>query len=175
MAATLFTIGHGTRALDDFIRVLREQQIDELVDVRRYPGSRRNPQFARATLEETVPAHGIEYSWRGDRLGGRRQGASASRHSGLRNIAFRAYADHMDTPEFRDALSDLLDDARKRRVAVMCAETVWWRCHRRLIADAATMRGFNVVHLGMGTPQTHVVTPALRPDERGDPVYDKST
>ena len=175
MAATLYTVGHGTRALDDFVRLLHEHRINELVDVRRYPGSRRNPQFARATLEQELPARGIAYSWRGDRLGGRRHGGSASRHSGLRNTAFRAYADHMDSAEFREALSELLDDARERRVGVMCAETVWWRCHRRLIADAATMRGVDVVHLGMGTPQPHVVTPALRPDDHGFPVYDTST
>jgi len=167
----LYTIGHGTRATDELVAVLRDAAVERLVDVRRFPGSRRNPHLSREALERNLP---VAYEWWGEELGGRRRGAPESRHPAWRNDAFRAYADWMDTPVFHDALDRLLAD--ERPTTVMCAETLWWRCHRRLIADAATLRGAEVVHLlDVGQPQAHVLHEAVRPDEEGCPVYDRGT
>jgi uncharacterized protein (DUF488 family) len=168
----LRTIGHGARTLDELVAVLDEAGVVLLADVRRFPGSRRHPQFSQQSLAEALPARGVAYEWWGDALGGRRSGKVPSRHVAWRNKAFRAYADHMETVEFRHALDSLLMRAAAAATAVMCAETLWWNCHRRLIADAATVRGFEVVHLGAGKPQVHRVEPSLRVEGDGDLVYD---
>jgi uncharacterized protein (DUF488 family) len=151
--------------------VLRSADVQLLVDVRRYPGSRRLPHLNRDQLEHTIAAAGLEYRWSGEALGGRRSRRSDSRHPAWRNPAFQGYADHTDSAEFRTAL-----DALRRedtRAAVMCSETVWWRCHRRLIADAAKLRGTEVVHLLSTTNhQAHPLHPNVRADDEGWPVYD---
>ena len=134
----LITVGHGTLDADEFLRLLEGASVDELVDVRTHPGSRRVPHFGREAMEAWLPAGGIPYRW-APALGGRRRPARHSANVALRNPSFRAYADHMASPEFRDALAVLVCDAEARNVAVMCAESVWWRCHRRLIADAAVL------------------------------------
>lgn len=134
----LVTVGHGTLAADDFLRLLRDAVVEELVDVRSHPGSRRVPQFGREAMKGWVPKGGIAYRWE-PALGGRRRSQGPSRNVALRNESFRAYADHMASEEFRDALAALAAAARTRTVATMCAESVWWRCHRRLIADAAVL------------------------------------
>lgn len=173
---TVFTVGHGTRPLEELVSTLREADVQRLVDVRRFPGSRRHPWFSRASLEEALPNGGIAYAWRGDTLGGRRRAApkSASRHPAWRVDAFRAYAEHMDTEEFQRALADLEGSARRgARLAVLCSETLWWRCHRRLIADALVLHGFDVVHLlGPGKRQPHKLHDDVRRDDEGRPVYD---
>ena len=130
--------------------------------------------MARRVLEAELPARGIAYEWWGDVLGGRRSPAPGSRHPAWRDPAFQAYADHMDSLEFRRTLTDLLDGAAGGSdLAVMCAETLWWRCHRRLIADASTVRGTPVVHLlGPGRRQDHPINPALRVGDDGWPIYD---
>ena len=153
----LYTVGHGARPLDDFVAVLRDGGIGRLVDVRRYPGSRRHPHFGRDALAAELSAVGVQYEWRGDVLGGRRQPADPTRHPEWRDPGFRGYADYMDTPEFAGALDRLLTDAAAGPpMAVMCAETLWWRCHRRLIADAAAAAGADVVHLiNVGQRQPH--------------------
>jgi uncharacterized protein (DUF488 family) len=168
----LFTIGHGTRPLDELLSLLHDARVEVLADVRRYPGSRRNPQFGRDVMAAALPADGIAYEWWGETLGGRRHGSPDSPNTSLRNAAFRAYADYMATPEFNDALDDLLRRTESRPVAVMCAETLWWQCHRRLIADAATTRGCEVMHLGIGKPAAHHLEPSARVDARGHLVYD---
>jgi uncharacterized protein (DUF488 family) len=168
----VFTIGHGTRPLDELTTVLHEAGIEVLVDVRRYPGSRRNPQFGRDELAAELPAGGVAYEWWGEELGGRRKGSPDSPNTALRNAAFRAYADYMATAAFNDALDALLSRAETQSVAVMCAETLWWRCHRRLIADVATVRGYDVVHLGAGKPQRHQLEPSARITDNGHLVYD---
>jgi uncharacterized protein (DUF488 family) len=171
----LFTVGHGARSLDDLGEVLTSAGVGRLVDVRRFPGSRRHPHLGRASLEVELPARGVAYSWAGEELGGRRNPRTgASRHPAWRDPDFRAYADHMDSPEFRLALTDLMDLAgADPPLAVMCAETLWWRCHRRLIADAATVRGLPVVHLmAKGKEDPHLLHPALRVGDDGWPVYD---
>jgi uncharacterized protein (DUF488 family) len=172
---TLFTVGHGTRTADELVEVLRGAQIALVVDVRRFPGSRRHPHFAREALERSLPAAGITYDWRGEELGGRRSRTEVrgrSRHLAWRNDGFRNYADYMDTDSFRAAVDRLEADAETRRVAIMCAETLWWRCHRQLIADALTVHGIDVVHLvGPGESQPHRLHAAARIED-GRPVYD---
>ena len=170
----IYTVGHGARPLDEFISTLRVGSTELLVDVRMFPGSRRHPHFSRESLEKALLEHGISYSWRGEALGGRRKGAAESRHPAWRNDSFRAYADHMDTDLFRTALGRLKEEAAAgATLAVMCAETLWWRCHRRLIADALTVDGVEVLHLIEETrPQPHKLNEALRVDEDGRPVYD---
>lgn len=171
---TLYTVGHGNRSLDELVGVLRAAGIGRLVDVRRFPGSRRHPHFARASLAIELPRAGILYDFRGDELGGRRRGVAGSRHPAWRDPSFRAYADHMDTPAFREAIGRLeADAAAGPPLAFMCAETLWWHCHRRLIADALVVRGREVVHLlGLTERQSHPLHPDLRVDEEGRPVYD---
>lgn len=134
----LVTVGHGTLDAGEFLRLIARARIAELVDVRSHPGSRRVPHFGRASMEEWVPAGGVRYRWQ-PALGGRRRRRGPSRNVALRHPSFQAYADHMATDEFRDALAALAADAEGRTVAVMCSESVWWRCHRRLIADAAVL------------------------------------
>jgi uncharacterized protein (DUF488 family) len=166
----LFTVGHGTRTTDELVAVLRHAGVERLVDVRRFPGSRRNPHLSREALARDLP---LAYEWWGEELGGRRSTSPQSRHPAWRNDAFRGYADWMDTPVFRQALDRLLMSAAEQPTAVMCAETLWWRCHRRLIADAAVVGGVEVVHLlAVGQAQSHVLNEAARVDEEGRPVYD---
>ena len=171
---TIFTIGHGTRSVDEFVAVLEKAAIELLVDVRRFPGSRRHPHFARAAMEAWLQERGISYDWRGETLGGRRSSPKgrASRHPAWKVDGFRAYAYHMDTDEFRAELVRLEEDAEDRRVAIMCAETLWWKCHRRLIADALAVRGHDVRHLiDEHEDQSHKIHPNLRV-ENAMPVYD---
>jgi uncharacterized protein (DUF488 family) len=137
-ALTLLTVGHGTTSREEFTTLIQDAGVEALVDVRSVPGSRHNPQFGRRELEEWMPGTGIAYRWEPD-LGGFRRGVKDSTNVTLRHPAFRAYADYMASDPFQHALSTLLADAARRRVCVMCAETLWFRCHRRLIADAATL------------------------------------
>ncbi len=156
--------------------VLRAGAVEALVDVRRYPGSRRHPQFAREALSNTLREARIDYLWRGDTLGGRRTRGAGSRHTAWRNDAFAGYADHMDTAEFRAAFEVLAAVAQEQPTAVMCAETVWWRCHRRLIADAFVLRDWEVIHLlDVDKTQRHTLHEAARDDGSGFPVYDLGT
>ena len=172
---TVHTVGHGTKTTEELLGVLRSTDIETLIDVRRFPGSRRHPHLGREGLERALPAAGLAYEWWGEELGGRRSGRrdAPSRHPAWRNASFRAYADHMDTPEFRTALERLVLAAGERRIAIMCAETVWWRCHRRLIADALVVRGVEVVHLlSERRSEPHKLHEAARADEEGRVVYD---
>jgi uncharacterized protein (DUF488 family) len=171
--AVVHTIGHGTRASQELIEMLDGAGVRRLVDVRRFPGSRRHPHFSRPALEQSLRAADLDYEWRGEELGGRRTGVENSRHGAWRNRSFRAYADHMDTAAFRAALETLEETATSDSWAVMCSETLWWRCHRRLIADALQLRGHQVIHLvSPGSAQEHVLNPAARASDDGWPVYD---
>jgi uncharacterized protein (DUF488 family) len=172
---TVFTIGHGTRTTDELVRILKAAGVGRLIDVRRFPGSRRHPHFAQGALERDLPKQGIAYEWRGEELGGRRSGGEgASRHTALTNKGFRAYADYMDTSDFRDALRRLENDAEgDQSLAIMCAETLWWRCHRKMIADALALDGVEVLHLiDEDTRQAHRTMAVMRADDRGRPIYD---
>jgi uncharacterized protein (DUF488 family) len=143
-----------------------------VVDVRTAPGSRRHPHFARAALERWLPEAGVTYRWE-PRLGGWRKPATDSANAALRNDSFRGYADHMGSAEFWHALDTVLAEAERGRTVVMCSESVYWRCHRRLLSDAAVIgRGASVWHLGHdGRLTLHRLTEGVR-DEGGRPVYD---
>lgn len=173
----IYTVGHGDRTPEDLVETLRGGSVEKLADVRRYPGSRRHPHFVREALSAWLPETGIEYLFRGQELGGRRRPVEPSRHPAWRNPSFRAYADYMDTDAFQAALRQLEEEAaRGAPLAIMCAERLWWQCHRRLIADALTVAGVEVVHLlSPSTRQAHVLNPDARVDERGLLVYDKNT
>ena|SRR5688572_11244773 len=146
MNSTIWTIGHSTRPLDEFLGLLTHHRLEAVADVRRFPGSRRFPQYARAAIGAALAAHGIAYSWL-PALGGRRLPLPGSHNTAWRNPSFRGYADHMGTAEFREGLGELLDLAGRSRTALMCAEAVWWRCHRALIADELCVRGIEVMHI----------------------------
>lgn len=159
---TLWTIGHSTRAWEDFVALLRENAIACLVDVRRFAGSRRNPQYGPAEMAPALAGEGIDYRPM-PAFGGRRKPVAGSPNGAWRVAAFRAYADHMATPEFALAREQLMRRARADRTAVMCAEAVWWRCHRRLLADDFTARGWTVLHImAPGKLQQHVLNPDAR-------------
>ncbi len=142
----VWTIGHSTRPLDDFLNLLADFDIQAIADVRRFPGSRRHPQFAKTALGDALAARHIEYRWL-PALGGRRRPLPDSPNSAWRNTSFRGYADHIQTGEFAAGLEELLTLCARRRTAVMCAELLWWRCHRALIADVLCVRGTEVVHI----------------------------
>lgn len=150
MERRLFSIGHSTHPLSDFLELLARYGVEALADVRKFPGSRRSPQFHRDFLAAALPAAGVEYRWI-ERLGGRRgraRGAPASRNLGLRNQSFRNYADYMATDEFRGGIKELLELVDRKPTAVMCAEGLYWRCHRRLIADYLLLtQGLTVQHI----------------------------
>ncbi|CAN5674354.1 DUF488 domain-containing protein [soil metagenome] len=172
---TVYTVGHGTRTIEELIGILLEAGAEVVVDVRRFPGSRRHPHFARESLERSLPGAGVAYEWWGEELGGRRSPPkeAASRHASLRVAAFRNFADHMDSPAFERALTRLRDRCAQTSVAIMCAETLWWRCHRRMISDALVVGGAEVVHLvAPGTSQPHKLFEVLRLDEQGRLCYD---
>ncbi|HEX2167856.1 MAG TPA: DUF488 domain-containing protein [Longimicrobiales bacterium] len=143
---TIFTVGHSTRSEDEFLGILRAHGIRRLIDVRRYPGSRRHPHFSRESLQRTLPAQGIAYE-HAPALGGRRTPAPDSVNDAWRSASFRAYADHLATQEFRDALENVIAGAADVPTAVMCAEAVPWRCHRQLIADVLVARGYQVENI----------------------------
>lgn len=143
---SLWTIGHSTRPWDEFAHMLTQAQINVLADVRRFAGSRHNPQFSRDALPDALAECGLVY-WPLPALGGRRKPQPDSPNTAWRVEAFRAYADHLASAEYTDARDALMELAQRERVCVMCAEAVWWRCHRRLIADDFTARGWTVWHL----------------------------
>jgi uncharacterized protein (DUF488 family) len=172
----VYTVGHGTRSLAELVEILRDAGVVRLVDARRFPGSRRHPHFGRDNLAASLPREGIAYDFRGDALGGRRRGVQDSRHPAWRDPSFRAFADYMDSPAFREALARLEADAAREPLAFMCAERLWWQCHRRMIADTLAVRGADVVHLlERGVERPHALHPDLRVGDDGWPVYDLHT
>ena len=169
----LWTIGHSTRSLDDFLATLAPYGIELVADVRRFPGSRAHPQFAQAALEAGLHAAGIEYLAL-PALGGRRRARSGAGISAWRNEAFRGYAEHLESEEFAGGLFELTMAAGGLRTAVMCAEVLWWRCHRRLIADVLVAQGAEVVHImDAAASQPHRLTPPARL-VRGVLTYDRA-
>jgi uncharacterized protein (DUF488 family) len=178
----IWTIGHSTRSIDEFISLLKANKINLLADVRAFPGSKRYPHFNRETLTESLTAHGIRYEHFPE-LGGKRKSKPDSRNAAWRNASFRGYADYMETEQFQKGIERLLDvagqgaaawaDAEKKHdgweavtpcaIAIMCAEAVWWRCHRSLVADYLKVRGVEVLHiLGANKVDPHPYTPAAR-------------
>ena len=172
---TIFTVGHGNRAVEEFVTLLRVAGMDCVMDVRAYPASRRHPQFARDALEGSLARAGIRYEWEGTALGGRRRPAVDSPHTALRSPGFRAYADHMVREEFRAGVRRVEAVAAVARVAVMCAERLPWECHRYLIADHLVASGASVVHLiNEGDTREHSLNPLARL-RNGKLVYDGNT
>ena len=156
------TLGHSTLTLEEFLGLLDAHGLEAIADVRRYPASRRHPHFAREALAAALAAHGVEYSWL-PALGGRRPARPDSPHVAWRNTQFRGYADHMDTPAFQEALDALVAHARAAPTAFMCAEGLWWQCHRGLIADRLKADGWHVLHIDpRGALVEHPYTPAAR-------------
>src|SRR6266496_4571212 len=143
---TLWTIGHSTRRIEEFLALLGNYQIGALADVRQFPGSRRHPQFGQQSLANSLAEAGIEY-FHFLELGGRRRPQRNSPNTAWRNEAFRGYADYMMTDEFVAGIERLLKLAREKRTAIMCAELLWWRCHRSLISDYLKAKGHHVIHI----------------------------
>ncbi|HEX7221521.1 MAG TPA: DUF488 domain-containing protein [Burkholderiales bacterium] len=146
MLSTIWTIGHSSRPLDEFLALLAQQRVEVLADVRRFPGSRRQPQYAQDALAASLARKKIRYCWL-PALGGRRRARADSPNGAWRNASFRGYADHMASEEFARGMDELLALAAGRRTAIMCAEAPWWRCHRALIADQLCVAGIEVVHI----------------------------
>lgn len=159
MSLPLLTIGHSTHTIDSFLSLLGQHGIQVLADIRRFPGSRKFPHFNRENLAAILPVAGIEYHWL-EALGGRRNAPGGkSSNLGLRNESFRNYADYMRTPEFRQGMDQLLALAATKRTAYMCSESVFWRCHRRLVSDYLLMKGYTVQHImPSGQLRPHTLT-----------------
>lgn len=147
----IFTIGHSTHSADTFLQLLKEHEIRRLADIRTVPRSRRHPQFNSETLSAFLGGHGIVYR-HFPALGGLRKPKRESENTGWRHPSFRGYADHMQTPEFVRGVDELLQFSEAGVTTVMCAEAVWWQCHRQLLADALVVRGVAVWHILPGTP-----------------------
>lgn len=173
-ARRIWTIGHSTRSADEFLQLLRSNTIDGLADVRTIPRSRRHPHFGREALDARLKEDGIEYRHFAA-LGGLRKPRHDSPNGAWRNEAFRGYADHMMTPEFAAAVDELLDFGGRRTVAVMCAEAVWWQCHRMLLSDALIARDVDVQHImslrGASSVQPHRLTPFAKIRDDGQVWY----
>lgn len=161
--ATLFTIGHSTRSFDELVEALQAHGIKTLVDIRSIPMSRRLPHFNREHLEQELPNRGIEYVWMKE-LGGRRKKIRKdSPNTALRSDSFRNYADHMLTPDFQNAASDLVRRAEQKPLAYMCAERVWFRCHRMMVSDYLVAHGHTVLHVdGTGPARPHKLMDVAR-------------
>ena len=162
---TIYTIGHSTRTLDAFLALLHAHQISQLADVRTVPKSRRHPHFAGEALAQTLPQAGIAYRHIAA-LGGLRKPRKDSRNTAWRHESFRGYADHMETPAFQRALDDVIAWSDAQPPVVMCAEAVWWQCHRQLIADALVARNVEVRHImSAGAAPLHALTAFARVDD----------
>ncbi|MGH7616938.1 MAG: DUF488 family protein [Gemmatimonadaceae bacterium] len=159
MPFSVWTIGHSTRTADEFLAVLAAHDIELVVDVRRFAGSRRLPHFSAASLRRRLPLHGVLYH-EIPSLGGRRKPTTDSINTGWRHPAFRAYADHVATEEFAAGLTELLMVANGARTAIMCAELLWWRCHRRVIADVLVSLAIPTFHIrDRGPVEQHRLSP----------------
>jgi len=158
----VWTVGHSTRPIGEFIALLQSAKITIVADVRRFPGSRRYPQYNQLALADALAAERIDYVALAD-LGGRRQPRPDSPHTAWRNASFRAYADYMDTDAFRHGVERVITLAAHGGTALMCSEAVWWRCHRSLIADCLKIRGYPVIHLLSATKhEAHPYTSAAQ-------------
>lgn len=177
MTQTIYTIGHSTRPIEEFVARLKANGVTQLVDIRTVPRSRFNPQYEQAALQKSLPAAGIDYVYMKD-LGGLRPAVKDSKNTGWRNASFRNYADYMQTSEFAAAIDELTDLARQKSTAICCAEAVPWRCHRSLVGDALLARNINVQNIMSETSTkphaltsfakidgTHIIYPSDPPSE----------
>jgi uncharacterized protein (DUF488 family) len=160
--ATIYTVGHSCRGIDEFIRLLKANGVATLADIRKLPGSDKYPHFNQNELADTLARAGIRYVYLKE-LGGRRRQNKDSLNTAWRNRSFRAYADHMETDEFRRGVEVLIGYAEAQKVAVMCSEAVWWRCHRALVADYLKAAGVTVYHImGETDAKPHPYTSAAK-------------
>jgi len=158
----IYTIGHSTHSLDDFIRMLQSFDIVTLVDIRRFPGSRKYPQFNKENLMVALKQNGISYTHL-EELGGRRTPKKQSKNIRWRNTSFRGYADYMETKDFETGMSKLEEIASKHPTAFMCSEAVWWRCHRSMVSDYLKAKGWQVLHImGIDKVEEHPYTKPAR-------------
>ena len=161
-ALSIWTVGHSTRSPEDFNEILLAHDIEVLVDVRSFPSSRRYPHFNKPALSRQLDSSGLLYLHL-PALGGRRPPSPDSKNTAWKNSSFRAYADYMETEDFREGVEALLELAQKKRTAVMCAEALWWRCHRSLIADFLKAKSVQVIHiLDARKTESHPYTSAAR-------------
>jgi uncharacterized protein (DUF488 family) len=168
---TLISVGHGARAIDVFLNLVRGAGVERVVDVRSAPGSRKHPHFGKDALAASLAEEGMEYRWERD-LGGWRRPRPGSPHSALRSGGFQGYADHMESDAFTAAVDRLVESGFATRTAFMCSESLWWRCHRRLLSDALTIRGCEVLHLMEGGQLERHRLPAMARVDSGRLVYD---
>jgi uncharacterized protein (DUF488 family) len=157
----LWTIGHSTRSIEDLQLLLKANSIRALIDVRSFPGSRRNPQFNRKELERTLEVSGFDYHHLPN-LGGLRTPSPSSRNTGLKNPSFRGYADHMESEDFRKGIDELLKLAERKETVIMCAEALWWNCHRSLISDYLQSIDVDVIHILDAGTQPHSYSEGAR-------------
>ncbi|TKK64996.1 DUF488 domain-containing protein [Ilyomonas limi] len=159
---SIWTIGHSTRTFEEFIALLHAFKIELIADVRNYPGSRKYPQYNKDALEVSLPQNNIQYLHLKN-LGGRRKPDAHSKNIGWRHVAFRGYADYMETAAFKEGMQELEMVAMKQRTAYMCSEAVWWRCHRAMISDYLKLHGWNVMHImNIGKAEEHPYTSPAR-------------
>jgi uncharacterized protein (DUF488 family) len=176
MSLSIFTVGHSNHPLDRFLALFAQHEVEGLVDIRRFPGSRKHPHFHRDNLATALPKAGVEYHWL-EELGGRRsKQRDESPNLGLENKGFRNYADYMLTDEFRKGVEKLLEVVRQKQTAIMCAEGLFWQCHRRLVSDFLVANGVTVQHImPSGELRPHQLTRgAVIEDERVTYPSDKS-
>jgi uncharacterized protein (DUF488 family) len=170
---TVYTIGHSNHTFDIFLSLLQQHSIKMIADIRSFPGSKKFPHFNRDYLRENLPDHGIQYLWI-PKLGGRRTSPAGfvSPNTGLVNPGFRGYADYMGMPQFREGVSELLAAARDSRLAYMCAEALYWQCHRRLLSDYLSLLGIEVFHImGQKNPVLHSLSPEAIMTPEGIVIY----
>lgn len=159
---TIWTIGHSTRSLEEFVTMLLSFNIKVIADIRSFPGSRKFPQFNKEALEISLPQNNIQYVHIKE-LGGRRKANPGSKNTAWRHVAFRSYADYMETTSFRDGIKQLEQIALKQTTAYMCSEAVWWRCHRSMVSDYLKLHGWKVMHImGISKEQEHPYTAPAR-------------
>jgi len=171
---TIYTIGHSTHSLAEFLDTLQSFNIKLLADVRRLPGSRKFPQFDAENLQTSLAENGIQYIHLAN-LGGRRKVKKDSKNNRWNNSSFRGYADYMETEEFAAAIKELEAIALKQTTAIMCAEAVWWRCHRSMVADYLKAKGWNVLHImAIGNAQEHTYTSPARILDGNVVYYDEN-
>jgi uncharacterized protein (DUF488 family) len=158
----IWTIGHSTRSLDEFIAMLKSFQIELVADIRSFPGSRKYPQYNKEALEISLPQYNMGY-FHLRNLGGRRKANPDSKNTAWRHVAFRGYADYMETDPFKEGIKELEKIALKKRTAYMCSEAVWWRCHRSMVSDYLKVNGWTVMHImGIGKEEEHPYTGPAR-------------
>jgi len=154
----LWTIGHSTHSLDEFVAMLQSFNVECVMDIRRFPSSKKFPHFNKDNLEKSIPEHNIQYI-HFEELGGRRKAKSDSKNTTWRNTSFMGYADYMETAEFKEGLENLKKIAIQKRTAIMCSEAVWWRCHRSMVSDTLKAEKWMVLHImGIGKEREHPYT-----------------